>query len=194
MGQVVTWRLKTTKKIYLWNSVCGCLVDLKQKWTVELKCKLNSSQMLHWRTSSQVWQRGIICQHCSAQTKITSYFQQSYSVTSYGTSCMPRSQNCFTEKLNTAPMVKGAWFLNALYPLCLLREMWDSESTSSTCFVPGLCLLQYTADLALWLWWCGMSWFGLLAEFHRGFLNKVTESDLLPSIFCSLTSGNKLQF
>lgn len=40
------------------------------------------------------------------------------------------------------------------------------------------------ADLALWLWWCGMSCFGLPAEFHRGFLNKITESDLLPSISC----------
>lgn len=45
------------------------------------------------------------------------------------------------------------------------------------------------ADLALWLWWCGMSCFGLPAEFHGGFLNKVTQSDLLPSMSCCLTSG-----
>lgn len=59
--------------------------------------------------------------------------------------CPNLSQNYFTGNLNTAPEVQRAWFLGVLYPICLVRDMWDitrSERTISTWFVPVLCLLQ----------------------------------------------------
>lgn len=40
---------------------------------------------------SRLCQREIICHRCSAQTKMTSYFQQLYSVIHCGTSWMPKS-------------------------------------------------------------------------------------------------------
>lgn len=116
---------------------------------MELKCKLNSSQMLHWKTSAR-----FVRERLSA---ITALLRQKWLLifSSYilwyivaHPRCPNLSQNYFTGKLNTAPEVRGAWFLNALHPICLLREMWDttcSECTNSACFVPGLCLLQYSS-------------------------------------------------
>lgn len=116
-----------------------------------------------------------------------------YSVRFCGTSGSPNlSQNYFTGNLNTAPEVQGAWFLSVLCPVWLVGEMWDitrSECIISTCFVPICVCCSTGADLTLGLWWCGMSRSGLPAEFHRDFLNKVTESVSLPSISCCLTSA-----
>lgn len=148
--------------------------------------------MLHWRTSSQVCQRGI-CQHCSAQTKWLLIFNSRilWDLVAHP-GCPNLSQNYFTEILNTAPEVKGAWFLNALHPVC--RGKCEIPPLQSAPVPPALyqvcvCCSAAIADLALWLWWCGMSCSGLLAEFHRGFLNKVIEFHLLPSTSCCLTSG-----
>lgn len=161
---------------------------------MELKCRLNSSRMLPWRTSSQVCQRGIICQHCSAQRKMTYYFQQWYSVRSYGTALDAQISLKIISLKNLTQLLRWKEFnFSAPYILSVCRGKCEILPVQSIPIPPALyqvCVCCSTVpDLALWLWWRGMSCFELLAEFHRGFLNKDTESDLLPSMPCCLSSG-----